>query len=157
MLVSNCFSSLFACLLSFFASVSYLGNRSLAQGGGGRGERHSLLCPDLSYPGLASWLNTIIDLRCSRDTSMRSLCKNLCTLRWKRAISTGILKIVSFCLFLWCQDWTRPPKRLGSKVNFLSIVVGMVNFAIVRISFLRNAYLVNNCWHETNKIYEGYE
>ena len=36
MLVSNCLSSVFACLLSFFfVFVSYLSGRSLARGGGG--------------------------------------------------------------------------------------------------------------------------
>ena len=47
--------------------------------------------------------------------------------RRKRAFSTCISKFVPLWLCSWQSDWTRPRKRLGYEVNFLSTAIGTVD------------------------------
>ena len=46
--------------------------------------------------------------------------------RWKRSFSTWISKFASFWLCFEQANWTRPRKKLGYEVNFLSTASGTV-------------------------------
>ena len=47
--------------------------------------------------------------------------------RWKRAFCTWISKFASFWLCFEQANWTRPRKKLGYEVNFLSTASGTVD------------------------------
>ena len=47
--------------------------------------------------------------------------------RWKRAFSNCISKFASLWLYFEQADWTRPRKKLGLEVNFLSSASGTVD------------------------------
>ena len=77
--------------------------------------------------------------------------KSPCAFRWKRAFCTWISQFASFWLYFEQADRTRPRKKLGYEVNFLSTACGTVEQCTILTPFPQRHLSLIYCPHQPSR------